>query len=80
MKLRAWLEKEGLSATEFGRRLNKPQPTIARYASGDRIPEPPVMAQIAEMTRGEVMPNDFYDLAPPTSPADPSDSESERAS
>lgn len=68
MKLKDWLAKEGLSPTDFARRLKRPQATIARYVNGDRIPEPPIMAEIVDATGGEVMPNDFYDLAPPTSP------------
>lgn len=65
MKLRDWLAKEGISPTEFARRLKKPQATIARYVNGDRVPERETMADIAKETGGEVMPNDFYDIAPP---------------
>jgi transcriptional regulator with XRE-family HTH domain len=65
MKLRDWLVKEGLSPTEFARRLKKPQATVARYVNGDRVPERETMANIARETGGGVMPNDFYDIAPP---------------
>ncbi len=64
MKLDSWLAKESLTVTDFSRRLGKPQATIARYASRDRIPEPSIMVQIAIETGGEVMPNDFYDIPP----------------
>jgi transcriptional regulator with XRE-family HTH domain len=63
MKLKDWLIKEGLTVTEFARRMGKPQPTIARYVSGDRMPEKEAMRQIMKMTRGKVQPNDFYEAA-----------------
>lgn len=74
MKLKSWLEREGLSVAAFARRLNKPQPTVARYVNGDRMPEPDTMRDIARETANEVMPNDFYDvpsLSPELTPAEP---------
>lgn len=68
MKLKDWLEKERLTVTDFARRLKKPQPTVARYVNGDRIPEPEIMRDIARETSNEVMANDFYHSAPPLSP------------
>ena len=68
MKLKDWLSKEGLSVTDFARRLNKPQPTVLRYVNGDRIPEPPAMRLIGELTNGEVTANDFYGMAPSLAP------------
>lgn len=68
MKLKDWLTKEKLSVTDFARRLKKPQPTVARYVSGDRIPEAETMAEIAKETSYEVMPNDFYNVAPSIAP------------
>lgn len=67
MTLNDWLAQEKLSPTEFGRRIGKPQATIQRYASGKRIPEPEIMAQIVEATGGAVTPNDFYGYSPPAS-------------
>lgn len=63
MTLSEWLKREGLSATDLAKRMNKPQPTIARYVNGQRMPEPPVMKEIFEITGGEVAPNDFYGCA-----------------
>jgi transcriptional regulator with XRE-family HTH domain len=73
MKLAVWLDRQGISVAEFGRRIGKPQPTAQRYAAGARIPEPETMTKIAEITGGEVMPNDFYDVSPPTAPDDSSE-------
>lgn len=64
MTLQQWLEKEGLTPTDLAKRMNRPQPTVARYVSGKRIPEPPIMKEIFEVTGGEVSPNDFYGCMP----------------
>lgn len=63
MKLKDWLIAEGLTVTEFARRMGKPQPTVARYASGDRVPEKKAMAVIVKLTKKKVQPNDFYEMA-----------------
>lgn len=63
MTLSAWLTKNELSPTEFARRLRKPQGTIARYVSGDRIPAPSMMKLIMQATNGQVRPDDFYEFA-----------------
>lgn len=70
MKLKDWLSREGLSVTDFARRLEKPQPTVLRYVNGDRIPELSIMRRIGELTNSEVMPNDFYDMAPSLAPSE----------
>ncbi len=63
MILSDWLKQEGISPTDFARRLNKPQATVARYVTGKRIPEPPIMRDIFDLTGGQVTPNDFYGCA-----------------
>jgi transcriptional regulator with XRE-family HTH domain len=60
MTLAAWLDQQKLSPSDFAARINRPQPTIQRYVSGKRIPEPEIMALIVEATGGAVTPNDFY--------------------
>ena len=42
--------------------MGYPQPTVARYVSGQRIPEKKAMLKIMELTGEEVMPDDFYGL------------------
>lgn len=61
-KFRDWLDREGLTVSEFARRMGYPQPTVARYVSGQRIPEKKAMLKIMELTGEEVMPDDFYGL------------------
>ena len=64
MKLKDWLDKEGLTVSEFARRMGTPQPTVWRYVNGERVPEGEAMRKIAELTKKKVQPNDFYELAP----------------
>jgi ribosome-binding protein aMBF1 (putative translation factor) len=65
MTLGEWIKREGISPTDLAKRMNKPQPTIARYINGQRIPEQPIMKEIFEITSGAVTPNDFYGCASP---------------
>lgn len=72
MKLADWLEgdetavppRPRISTAEFARRIGMPQPTVHRYAKGERIPEPDAMSKIVAETNGLVTPNDFYNIAP----------------
>ena len=59
MKLAAYLEAEGLTATEFAGRVGRSIATISRIARGLHAPDWPTMRAIAEATGGRVMPNDF---------------------
>ena len=62
MKLAKWLKRHKLNPTKFAKMIGRHQPTIYRYVNGERIPEPDIMQEIYSATRGEVSPNDFYDL------------------
>lgn len=62
MKLASWLASKEMTPAEFGRIIGLPQPTVHRYANGQRIPERDTMAKIVAATGGEVTPNDFYDV------------------
>jgi len=59
MKLRDWLEKEGISGNEFARRLGVAKATVSRYATDDRIPRPAILRRIHDETNGEVSAPDF---------------------
>ncbi|CAA2142812.1 hypothetical protein [Hyphomicrobium sp. ghe19] len=61
MKLGAWIKKEKLTLAAFGDRIGRHVSAVQRYAAG-RIPNRETMVDIYVDTRGEVMPNDFYDL------------------
>ena len=64
MKLKDWLIQEGLTVTEFARRMGRPQPTVWRYVNGERMPEKDAMADIRRLTNREVTSEDFYELTP----------------
>jgi transcriptional regulator with XRE-family HTH domain len=61
MKLATYLEREGLSPTEFARRCGKPPSTISRLLAGSRDPGLGLLRDIMAITNGEVMPNDFLE-------------------
>jgi len=62
MKLGEWLNREALKPTEFAARIARTSEAVRRYVAGDRIPDRDTMPLIVEQTRGEVTPNDFFDL------------------
>ena len=65
MLLRDFLTAHRLTYENFARVLGVSNArTVQRYASGERIPRPAVMARIREATGGVVTASDFYDLVP----------------
>jgi len=69
MKLATYLSKHELSAREFSERLGVSAEAVRLYLSGARHPSPKVMRTIHEATNGDVMPNDFMDVAHPSDAA-----------
>jgi transcriptional regulator with XRE-family HTH domain len=63
MRLREWLEKEELSASQFAGRIGRSAEAVRRYVTGERIPDKDTMPLIVGQTGGEVMPNDFFVLS-----------------
>ena len=62
MKLRGWRNKNGVSRSAFAEKIKTSDETVRRYENGDRIPTRDIMSKITEVTGGEVMAGDFYDL------------------
>lgn len=60
MTLSQWIEREGISLSEFGSRIGRTAEAVRRYCNGDRIPDRETMPVIVRETRGEVTPNDFF--------------------
>lgn len=61
MKLADYLAAEALSLSEFAKRIEaKNARTVQRYTKHGRVPSPEMMARIAAVTHGKVMPNDFF--------------------
>lgn len=65
MKFQEWITKNKTTVTAVAKKLGVESWTIARYANGDRLPEPGFMLKIHRLTNGAVEPNDFYNLARP---------------
>lgn len=67
MKLSIWMKSNGLTHEEFKKAVNKQGLDISVYAvdkwtTGARIPRHKEMACIYALTKGQVRPNDFYNL------------------
>jgi transcriptional regulator with XRE-family HTH domain len=61
MQLAAYLQTEGLSLSEFARRIGaKNARTVQRYTKHGRMPSSRMMMEIARATSGAVQPNDFF--------------------
>lgn len=68
-KLKAWRKANGVTAEALAAKVNRLPRQVYRWEDGTSIPEPPIMALLAEITGGEVQPNDFCLLnahEPPT--------------
>lgn len=60
MRLATYLNDNGLSCAEFGRRIGKTRAAVAAWCNGTRIPRPEQMRKIERATDGDVTPADFY--------------------
>ncbi|RIV79548.1 helix-turn-helix domain-containing protein [Pelagerythrobacter aerophilus] len=63
MKLAAYLEIEGNSASKLAEATGVAVSTITRAAKGEITPSRKLMALIYEKTDGHVTPNDFWGIA-----------------
>ena len=62
MHLVTYLHESKLSAAKFGREIGVARSTVIRYLLGERVPNKEAMARIYQVTRGQVRPDDFYEL------------------
>lgn len=69
MKLRAFAAEKGWNDSELGRQAGRPEPTVRKHASGQRIPRQIDVETYYRISGGLVDPNSFYDL-PELRPAD----------
>lgn len=65
IKLRSYLDREGIPRGEFARRIRVSAQALHRYMTGERRPRPEVMARISAETVGVIQPNDFFDVSIP---------------
>lgn len=61
MTLREYLDRIGVNPVNYANRIGVSPKQVYRYCEG-AIPGREIMARIVRDTRGEVQPNDFYDL------------------
>lgn len=59
MKLLDYLSREGLSHSEFAKRIDRSVSTVSRLARELTFPDWPTMTAIEKATGGDVTPNDF---------------------
>lgn len=59
-KFLIWIKDAGMTQEQVARDLGVTQGSVSRWCSGEAIPRYEVMAKIIEMTKGFVMPNDFF--------------------
>lgn len=64
MKLSSWMEREGLDDQTVADRCAVDRTTILRIRKGTHKPSPNLMAELAKQTKGEVLPNDYFDELP----------------
>lgn len=60
MQLKQFLSERNLTHTAFAKVIGVTTKTAWRYAHGERIPRPNIMARIVEATGGAVTERDFY--------------------
>ena len=60
MKLKVWLDTEGISARELSLKLDVTDGAVSLWLNGLRMPRPAVMRKIMKLSKGKVLPQDFY--------------------
>jgi DNA-binding transcriptional regulator YdaS (Cro superfamily) len=59
MQLREYLDAMDLKVVAFAEKLGVSDPTVYRWISKERVPEPDMMRRIHQATHGMVQPNDW---------------------
>lgn len=62
MKFADWVQSQGWTWTRAAKELGLANATAARRFAYGTIPNRKTMARIVRLSRGAVMPNDFYEL------------------
>ncbi len=60
MKLKDWLDKNGVTEVDFAKKIGTSYMSVNRYVNDKRIPRKPVMKKIFNKTDGQVTSADFY--------------------
>lgn len=64
MRLVKWMAKAGLRPDTLAPKIGVTPTAVYRYLDGSRIPDPPIMAKIREVSGGRVTADDFYRFSP----------------
>jgi transcriptional regulator with XRE-family HTH domain len=62
MKLRDWIKSTKMRQADFAAKIDMDQSAISLLCNGRAQPSVETMRRIAIATRGEVMPNDFFEF------------------
>lgn len=62
MKLRDWIKSKGIRQADLAEQIGMDQSAISLLCNGRAQPSVETMRRIAIATKGEVMPNDFFDF------------------
>lgn len=60
MKLATYLNNSGSTYAAFAEKVGASTFAVGKWARGERLPRPKVLARIVEETGGQVTPNDFF--------------------
>lgn len=60
MLFKDYIAVTGKSLSEVGKELGVSAPAVFRWQAGQSIPKPALMRKIMTWSKGNVMPNDFY--------------------
>ena len=66
MKLSDWLSREGITQSEFARRIERDPATVTKIIKGHVRPDWTTLERIQRETGGDVLPNDFFGIDAPT--------------
>lgn len=64
MNIAAYRDSRNMTQADFAAGLSVAQSTVARWEAGS-MPSRDMLEKIAELTRGQVMPNDWLDIPTP---------------
>lgn len=62
MKLRVYCDRRQLTCYDFALIIDSTAGAVSKWMTGGSLPSRATMVRIYQATRGQVMPNDFYDL------------------
>jgi len=62
MRFSEYISQTNKTQSQVASELDTSQGNISRWASGECVPEAKTIKKITEWSKGEVQPNDFYEV------------------